>query len=330
MKKLFKIPVLLFLLILSSCSEDELILQQQNALENKVESPDGRVPTECGIISISNVGNCPGVSETYSAESEEFTNPTYQWTVQSGDISITSSTTNQNVTVLYGPSYTGGSIKVVVTDANIICSTIEVLGACGGGGGCDITASINEVIPACYPSPNGKFSLTYSGNSSNVIWSVNNGNGTILSQSGKNEVIVRANNFSSFTLTATVTEGNCTETFTQVITPCNGCNITATIEEHIKPCYPSNHPHGRYALLYNGNSSNVTWSVDYGIILAQSGKYEVQVKPTTGLPFTLTATVIEGLCIQTFNMVIYPITDPLECEGNLEGPGGGFGGSGGF
>lgn len=329
MKELFKIPVLLFLLILSSCSEDEVVLQQ----ENKIESTEGRAMlTSCNIIPVASINNCPGVSEDYTVETEEFTNPTYLWTVESGDITIISSNTNQNITVTYGSNYIGGSLKVVVSDANIICSTIEALAAginCNGGGGCDITASINEEISACYPSPNGKFSLTYAGNSSNVTWSVDNNNGTILSQSGKNEVIVKANNFSSFTLTATVTEGNCTETFSQVITPCNNCNasISATIVEDIRPCYPSNHPHGRYWLSYNGNSSNVTWSVDYGIILAQSGKYEVQVKPTTGLPFTLTATVVEGLCVKNFNMVIYPIIDPSECEGT---GGGGLGGPGNF
>ena len=97
--------------------------------------------------------------------------------------------------------------------------------------------------------------------------------------------------------------------------PCDE-NTTAFIKEYIGACYPATHPYGRYALLNCPvPNDQVTWSVNYGTILLQSGAAQVHVKAAGLDPFTLTATFKVGNCTKKAHMVIYP------CDAS----GGGFG-----
>ncbi|SEB49277.1 hypothetical protein SAMN04489761_1024 [Tenacibaculum sp. MAR_2009_124] len=96
------------------------------------------------------------------------------------------------------------------------------------------------------------------------------------------------------------------------------CSIypSAYIQETIPACYPASHPYGRYNLAnYSGPSNNVTWSVNYGTVLLDSGAVQVHVAAASLHPFTLTATIKEGNCTKKVSKVIYP------CDSG----GGGFG-----
>jgi hypothetical protein len=328
MKKLLKISMLLTLLITYSCSESEIIEEQQMQ-ENLILEPIDNMgivqsTTTCTMYSISY--NTTNKTETFGVSSN-ISNQIYSWSA-TGTINIVgTNTTSNTVTIQYPTGYKADEGVLIVsvidsTSTTTNCGVTKYIGLIGtnGNGNCGIEAGIEEQISVGYPTPNGKYSLTYTGSSSNVSWSVTNG--TIISSNGKYEVIVKANNLSSIILKATIQEGSCIQTVTEDIMPINNCatSITASIEEDVRPCYPSNNPHGWYTLEYTG-TGNVSWSVNYGEILYISGSVQVQVKPSSALPFTLTATITEGACVKTFSRVIYPSTD---CE--TDGPGGGGGG----
>ncbi len=330
MKNLFKITFLLTLLISFSCSESEFIEEQQvqnSIIDNSIDDLAViQSTTTCTMYSISYDLNAK--TETFGVSSN-ISNAIFSWSATGTITTVGTNTTNNTITIQYPNNYNAGDGVLIVsvtdsTNTSTHCGVTKHINTIGnnGNGNCGIQANIDEQIPVGYPTPNGKYSLSYTGNSSNVTWSVNNG--VIVSSNGKFEVIVKATNLNPIILTATITEGSCVQTVTKEIIPINNCNtaISAYMEEDVKPCYPANNPnnYGWYTLYYTGSSNNITWSATNAQILYVSGNVQAKVKPNSSLPFTLTATITEGYCVKTISKVVYPNTN---CEPG-DGKGGDF------
>ena len=228
-KNAIKTSILLLLLAFVACSDDglstnETTTQNKNRKADFTQAEPTATRTSCNIYSTTNVLNTPGNQETFSV-STDLQNASFSWTSLSSNITIIGSTTGSSITVVYGPNFNGGSLRVDITSnypsANMQCDTTVYLpyeDPCNKYTG----AFIHENIPACYPAshPYGRYVLqNYSGNNSDVTWSVNYG--TVLLQSGAAQVHVKAASLHPFTLTATINDGQCTRKVSKVIYPCD-------------------------------------------------------------------------------------------------------------
>lgn len=205
------------------------------------------------------------------------------------------------------------SEKENVMNEEIPNSTSEKFVKLAGCGGIqEVSISGNQVtytLPISgYSSPVFQWSVTSINNTMNIVGS-STGQSVVVSfdvanfQGGELEVdVYESSNPTGVHCGDVLTfgQGDC-----PIPNPCDG--VTGTIIEDIEACYPASHPYGRYHLNYSGNNNDVTWSVNYGTIMAQSGAAEVQVAAASLNPFTLTATInTQDGCVKSINKVIYP------------------------
>ncbi len=164
-----------------------------------------------------------------------------------------------------------------------------------------------ETFRASTDLPNATFS-----------WSVSNSQMSIIgSSSGQTVTVKYGANFSGGNLRVDIISNSpnpnvqCDDILYLPYQNCiyDPCDLypSAYIQETIPACYPASHPYGRYNLVnYSGPSDNVSWSVNYGTVLLDSGPSQVHVAAASLHPFTLTATIKEGNCTKKVSKVIYP------------------------
>ncbi|WP_188467776.1 hypothetical protein [Marivirga lumbricoides] len=183
--------------------------------------------------------------------------------------------------------------------------------------GCNIDIN-GETGISCKYTSTGLYSISGLGSFNNpqISWSTS-GTGILIPFGASNSTVqvTFKPTFNSGELTATVTDGSltCSETITIDCKGSNGSgggstncgqNDNLNIVENIEPCYPSQHPHGRYTLT-GESSSNISWSVQNGTIFSSSGDYVVM-KPTSIGGYTLTATITyPGGCKKTYSKNFY-------------------------
>ncbi|CAM1340690.1 hypothetical protein [Tenacibaculum aestuarii] len=228
MKNFIKMLMFVFVIALTSCSENENYLT--NGLQSELTTGDDNdlersAKTGCTITEVSTYGN----QVTYSVNLQGFNNPVISWQVLSGNMSIVGNNTNQTVIVSFDISnFTGGELKVSIYEYsdpnNTYCGETLTLsqGDCPPDPCTGVYGTIVETIEACYPAshPYGRYYLSYSGDNEDVTWSVDYG--TITSQSGASEVHVAAASLDPFTLTATIsTDGGCVKQISKVFYPCD-------------------------------------------------------------------------------------------------------------
>ncbi|NVK09724.1 MAG: hypothetical protein HWD89_11775 [Tenacibaculum sp.] len=225
MKNLIKMLMFIFVIALTSCSENENSLT--NGLQSEVTIDDDvkrSARTGCTITEVSTYGN----QVTYSVSLQGFNNPVISWQVLSGSMSIVGSNTNQTAIVSFDvANFTGGELKVSIYEYsdpnNTYCGETLTLSQGDCPDPCTgVSGTIVETIEACYPAshPYGRYYLNYAGDNEDVTWSVNYG--TITYQSGASQVHVAAASLDPFTLTATInTDGGCVKQISKVFYPCD-------------------------------------------------------------------------------------------------------------
>jgi|SRR5690606_27646376 len=157
MKKILKLTILTFLLILSfSCEKDdselniESTINQEKIIDSNVNSRVVR--TECEVMG--NTSACAGQTFTYTYTSD-ISNPNITWSWTSG-ISIISGQGTNTATFQFNSGFSAGSISAIGVGSETCSDTIDII--CGGGNG-NNNCSCPNLSLACYayPAPIGTY-----------------------------------------------------------------------------------------------------------------------------------------------------------------------------